>query len=148
MTLCTAVLMLCCLTPCLKFGIEVTFVRDTANIKAGYETKHQNGLRRNSANPTLVNDRPRSSGKCCFHEGGAMLVVDNTFMFSVPLPASSGISADIVVRQCDQIHPTATATLSVVIVGPGLPDLTRLVGVKRHHRWCNEPRSTRLTCVV
>ncbi|HGZ0736352.1 TPA: PLP-dependent aspartate aminotransferase family protein, partial [Escherichia coli] len=64
-----------------KFGIEVTFVRanDPANIKAAMKPNTKMVYVETPANPTLAMIDLEAAANVA-HEGGAMLVVDNTFM--------------------------------------------------------------------
>lgn len=114
-----------------KFGIEVTFVRanDPANIKAAMKPNTKMVYVETPANPTLAMIDLEAAANVA-HEGGAMLVVDNTFM-SPYCQRPLELGADIVVHSVTKYINGHGDVIGGVIVGPAdflVP--ARLVGVK------------------
>lgn len=114
-----------------KFGIEVTFVRanDPANIKAAMKPNTKMVYVETPANPTLAMIDLEAAANVA-HEGGAMLVVDNTFM-SPYCQRPLELGADIVVHSVTKYINGHGDVIGGVIVGPAdFLMQARLVGVK------------------
>lgn len=114
-----------------KFGIEVTFVRadDPENIKAAMKPNTKMVYLETPANPTLAMIDLEAAANVA-HEGGAMLVVDNTFM-SPYCQRPLELGADIVVHSVTKYINGHGDVIGGVIVGPAdflVP--ARLVGIK------------------
>ncbi|WP_413495671.1 methionine gamma-lyase [Morganella psychrotolerans] len=114
-----------------KFGIEVTFVRadNPENIKAAMKPNTKMVYVETPANPTLAMIDLEAAANVA-HEGGAMLVVDNTFM-SPYCQRPLELGADIVVHSVTKYINGHGDVIGGVIVGPAdflVP--ARLVGVK------------------
>lgn len=114
-----------------KFGIEVTFVRadNPENIKAAMKPNTKMVYVETPANPTLAMIDLEAAAKVA-HDGGAMLVVDNTFM-SPYCQRPLELGADIVVHSVTKYINGHGDVIGGVIVGPADFLVTaRLVGVK------------------
>lgn len=114
-----------------KFGIEVTFVRanDPENIKAAMKPNTKMVYVETPANPTLAMIDLKAAANVA-HEGGAMLVVDNTFM-SPYCQRPLELGADIVVHSVTKYINGHGDVIGGVIVGPAdFLVSARLVGVK------------------
>ncbi|OBU03439.1 methionine gamma-lyase [Morganella psychrotolerans] len=114
-----------------KFGIEVTFVRadNPENIKAAMKPNTKMVYVETPANPTLAMIDLEAAANVA-HDGGAMLVVDNTFM-SPYCQRPLELGADIVVHSVTKYINGHGDVIGGVIVGPAdflVP--ARLVGVK------------------
>lgn len=114
-----------------KFGIEVTFVRadNPENIRAAMKPNTKMVYVETPANPTLAMIDLEAAANVA-HDGGAMLVVDNTFM-SPYCQRPLELGADIVVHSVTKYINGHGDVIGGVIVGPAdflVP--ARLVGVK------------------